>query len=198
MSLIFHRLDRVESTNETAKLPQFQTAPHGTVIIAEEQTGGKGRHGKSFHSPPDQIYMSVILQQADSPELTTIQAAVCVCKAIEALTSKTPKIKWVNDIFINGKKICGILAERNSASPDRVIVGIGINFYGVDFPPELPDAGCLFDFGEELTLTREQLITETATAIIQRPNKQDLIQQYKSRLIQGSNLDEINKQLSQI
>jgi len=189
---MIHSFGIVESTNETAKSTEFQNAPHGTVIIAEEQTAGKGRHGKSFLSPAGQIYMSAILQ-AESPELMTIFAAVCVCESIEDLTDKKPKIKWVNDIFLDNKKICGILSERNSAMPNRVIVGIGINFHGVQFPQDLPNAANLFT--ETPTITKDRLIIEIINKLVSVFNKEEIISQYKSRLIEGSDLIEIDEEI---
>jgi len=197
------RFSNLESTNETAKQPQFLDAEHGTVIIAESQSAGKGRHGKSFYSPAEHgIYMSVILRldspgfsdSSDFSELITMFAAVCVCQAIEALTDKKPQIKWVNDIFISGKKICGILTERRSDSLDRIIVGIGINFY---FPPALPDylpkeiqqtAGALFTGESDITpnITKNQLIDEIVRRIITHPGSAGIVKEYKQRLIAES------------
>jgi len=189
----FHYFDVVESTNELAKQPQFQNAEHGTVIIADSQTAGKGRQGKSFFSPPNQgIYMSVILNSGGiNTELVTVYAGVCVCLAIEALTDKKPQIKWVNDIFVNRKKICGILAENRSDSPNRVIVGIGLNFYneqGEKIFDELQEAGCLFGSvqnRQELpNITKSQLINEIAdrlTAPYSSPK--EIIAEYVQRLI---------------
>jgi len=109
--------DCLASTNVTAKDMALSGARHGTVVIANSQTAGKGRYGRSFFSPPGHgIYMSFIFQKippgrGGAPTLITAYAAVSVCEAIEAATGKTPQIKWVNDIFLDGKKICGILCE---------------------------------------------------------------------------------------
>jgi len=107
--------ESLNSTNEKAK-----TARRG-VHIALEQSSGKGRHGKSFYSPSGGIYMSAVLRNCQLP---TLAAAVVVCNAVESVTGKTCRIKWVNDIFLDGEKICGILTE---AAADSIIVGIGIN-----------------------------------------------------------------------
>lgn len=142
-------LDVTESTNlDAAKI--VKTAPHGTTILADAQTAGRGRLGRSFFAPSGGIYMSVILQlnlAFSDAVLITTAASVAVCKAVEAVSSVRPQIKWVNDILVDGKKVCGISCEAVSAGEtiDAVILGIGINFSAQEFPKELQDtAGVLF------------------------------------------------------
>ncbi len=148
----------LDSTNSEAKRLALGGAQHGTIIVAEEQTAGRGRVGKTFFSPPKTgIYMSFILRpQVDinDSQLVTVYAAVSVCKVVERLTGLCPQIKWVNDIYLNGKKICGILTEAisdfESGSIESIIVGVGINFSTKqdDFPLELRNiAGSLFATG---------------------------------------------------
>lgn len=136
-------LEEVDSTNSYAVRLPADAAAHGTLIAAVRQTAGRGRQGRSFFSPDTGLYMSLILKEDRGrlvPELITPAAAVAVCTALEALYGFEPKIKWVNDIFIQNKKICGILTEliphETGAS---YIVGIGINFSKPEggFPPEL-------------------------------------------------------------
>lgn len=125
----------VDSTNTQAKKLALDKASHGTIILAEEQTAGRGRYGKSFFSPRGAgLYMSVILKPeigASDTQMITVAAAVAVCRAIERLTDKKPQIKWVNDIFLNGKKICGILSEAvtdfESGVIESLVVGIGVD-----------------------------------------------------------------------
>ncbi|NLC68938.1 MAG: biotin--[acetyl-CoA-carboxylase] ligase [Clostridiaceae bacterium] len=143
--IIFYKV--IDSTNTAAKKLALDGARHGTIVIAEEQAAGRGRMGKSFFSPPGTgIYISFILKpkvDIDNAQLITIYAAVTVCTVIERFTRLSPKIKWVNDIFLNGKKICGILTEAagnfESGGIESIIVGIGINFSTrqEDFPPEI-------------------------------------------------------------
>lgn len=150
-----HCYDRLVSTNQTAKEKAADGAPEGTLIIAEQQTGGRGRLGRTFFSPGESgLYFSLLLRPALKPEntlLITTAAAVAVCKALETLSGKQTAIKWVNDIFVGGKKVCGILSEAafsSTAALDHVILGIGINLYPPKsgFPPELADiAGAVFD-----------------------------------------------------
>ncbi|MDO5325200.1 MAG: biotin--[acetyl-CoA-carboxylase] ligase [Clostridia bacterium] len=139
-------LRQTDSTNlrlkEAARAGEI-SAPY--VLAADCQTAGRGRLGRSFLSPPGTgLYMSILFApplDADSGSIT-ILAAVAVCRAIEEMTDLKPKIKWVNDLFVNGKKVCGILAERIG---EGVIVGIGVNVKMPvgGFPPEAGAAGAL-------------------------------------------------------
>jgi len=146
--------DTVTSTNDIIKEQAKKSVPEGAVLISREQTKGKGTKGRSFFSPKGGgIYMSVLLRPQLPPEKTvmiTTAAAVSVCKAIENLTDKSPKIKWVNDILIDGKKVCGILTE---GSPGQyAVLGIGINAFAPEngFPEEIKDiAGAVCDEYEE-------------------------------------------------
>ena len=123
--------------------PPGSGAGHGAVVFARHQTGGRGRLGRTFASPDDSgIYMSIILEPADStPVLITTAAAVAVCRAIERICGQQPQIKWVNDIYLNNKKVCGILAETVSdyktGHITHVILGIGINCKASAIPEEL-------------------------------------------------------------
>ncbi|NCA93189.1 biotin--[acetyl-CoA-carboxylase] ligase, partial [bacterium] len=120
----------VDSTNNYLKKLVSEGAGHMTAVIAEAQTGGRGRQGKSFASPPGGIYMSIYYNFTDMREddlpLVTPTVAVCVAEAIEKTASISVSIKWVNDIYYKNKKICGILTER-SGTERGFIVGIGIN-----------------------------------------------------------------------
>ena len=147
----------VGSTNTVLRALAEQGAPEGTVVIADEQTGGRGRMGRVFYSPAGSgIYLSLLLRpvNADPRQTVTLTAAaaVALCQAIEAVSKKSPQIKWVNDIFLNGRKICGILSEAafglESGAPEYVVVGVGINAYTPEggFPQELAEiAGALWE-----------------------------------------------------
>ena len=197
----------LESTNNTAKT--IPNPEHGTVVMADYQTAGRGRHGRSFFSPPGcGIYMSVILRAGqfwlDNLALMTPMAAVAVCEAIEATTQKSPQIKWVNDIFLNEKKICGILTEtvmntngkagHNSGigytnDISHIVVGIGINFTMPPggFPPEISQtAGALFESSEEVhrKIARNQLVAEIINRLLAPENSmQKIITEYEKRLL---------------
>jgi len=142
-----HWFETIDSTNDQAKAMAAQGAPHGTVLVAEQQTGGRGRMGRSFHSPGDAgIYLSVILRPncpaADLMHLTCA-AGVAACNAVDAVSKFRPGIKWVNDLIANGKKLGGILTEL-SVDPATglvtwAVVGIGINCHASLFPASLQD-----------------------------------------------------------
>lgn len=143
----------IDSTNTRAKELAAQGAPHGTVLIADHQTGGRGRLGRSFHSPGGVgIYLSLILRPNCVPsELMhlTCAAAVAACDAVEAACGIRPGIKWTNDLVWGKRKLAGILTELG-LSPDGTVnyavIGIGINCCQKesDFPPEIREmAGSL-------------------------------------------------------
>lgn len=130
----FRFFDSLESTNKTAKELALSGADEGTVIVANAQTGGRGRLGRSFYSPAGTgLYFSIILRPDFAPNqnlLITPAAAVAVSRAIESVAGINTNIKWVNDIFANGKKVCGILSESvldSSGKTQYIILGIGIN-----------------------------------------------------------------------
>ena len=136
----------MDSTNTLCKALAAQGAPEGTVVIADSQTGGRGRLGRSFSSPAGQgIYFSVILRPECPPtELTHLTAvtAVAMCDAVEKACSLRPKIKWTNDLVVEKKKLCGILTElsiRPDGITDYAVVGVGINCTQKpeDFPEEI-------------------------------------------------------------
>ena len=143
------------STNTYAREKADCGEKEGYVVIAASQTDGKGRKGRSFYSPPGSgLYMSVLLRPtdlaaSDAVKITTI-AAVAVCEAIESLSDDKAEIKWVNDVFSGGKKVCGIFTEAafslESDCIDHAVLGIGVNVSEPEggFPPELKDiVGCV-------------------------------------------------------
>jgi BirA family biotin operon repressor/biotin-[acetyl-CoA-carboxylase] ligase len=188
----------LESTNKTAKELALSGVEHGTIIMADSQTAGKGRYGRSFFSPPGHgIYMSFILRHTPRhwdgiPTLVTSFAAVSVCEAIEATTGKAPQIKWVNDIFLDEKKICGILTEAvtdfESGCVQWIVVGIGVNFTapGTGYPDEIKNtAGSVFSESKP-TVTKNRLAAEIVNRILNFENKCDnktMLSEYKKRLM---------------
>lgn len=167
--------DSVKSTNLEAKSHLLDECKHGSIIIANEQTNGRGRKGRVFYSPKDTgIYMSLILKPdlllIHNPLKLTIATAVAVCNSIDTLCDVDTKIKWVNDIFLNNKKICGILTEANTdfetGSIEDIIIGIGLNFNTLNFPEDFSDiAGSIFS--EKTTpINRNQLIAEIINNIM--------------------------------
>ena len=143
----------VTSTNIIAKEMAAKGAKEGTVIIAREQTQGRGRMGRSFYSPnASGIYFSTILRprlKLEDSLLITTAAAVAVAKAIEQIAQVKAQIKWVNDIFVENKKVCGILTEASlnfeGGGLEYAVVGIGINIDTKNFPEEIKQtAGSVF------------------------------------------------------
>ena len=138
-------LDTVDSTNTYAKQLARDGAPEGTVIIADRQTGGRGRLGRSFHSPSGMgIYLSVILRPGCLPEELmhlTCAAGVAAGDAIANVTNQMPNLKWTNDLVLHKKKLGGILTELSvdpvARKVEWAVVGIGINCCQSDFPEEI-------------------------------------------------------------
>lgn len=128
----------VPSTNALLRERANAGAPEGTVVIAAAQTRGRGRLGRSFYSPADTgLYLSVLLRPdgwspAEAVRVTTM-AAVAACEAIESVSGKEAQIKWVNDVFMEGRKVCGILTEGSFnlelGSLEYIVLGVGINVY---------------------------------------------------------------------
>ncbi len=159
---------QTDSTNALVKA-RASCSDEGLVVIAEKQTSGRGRMGRSFFSPDGTgIYMSLLLKPrikgADAVQITTA-AAVALCRAFERAGAEDAGIKWVNDIFAGGKKVCGILTEGalNPADGtlDYAVLGVGINVYPPSggFPEDIENiAGALF--GEERENLRNFIIGE--------------------------------------
>ena len=150
-------LPTAPSTNALVREKANQGCPEGCIIIACEQTAGRGRYGRQFFSPVDSgVYLSLLLRPtAYSPQQATCltaAAAAAMCQAIEAVTGQQPGIKWVNDIFLHGKKVCGILTEAavglETGALDYMVLGAGVNLYPPvkGFPEEIqPIAGSVLE-----------------------------------------------------
>ncbi len=140
-----HCYSHLVSTNTTAKELAKNGAPEGTVVVADHQTGGRGRKGRSFYSPAGSgLYMTLILRPSFPAEWAgrlTSCAAVAISRAIEQLADIRVGIKWVNDLFAGGKKICGILSEAafdlESGALAYAVVGFGVNVLAAEMPPEI-------------------------------------------------------------
>ena len=187
----------LESTNKTAKEKAVAGAEHGTVIISDCQTMGRGRYSRNFFSPPGGgLYMSMILRPKEwpfeNPTAVTAFAAVAVCRAIESISNKTPKIKWVNDVFLDGKKVCGILTEAvtdfESGSLDWIVLGIGINVYirTEEFPADLQSLATSIYPDQKRPGVRNQLSAEMINRILGFdvvPSESEIFEEYKNRLV---------------
>lgn len=164
------------STNQNCKLWAANHGKEGSLFVANEQTAGRGRRGRDFVSMQgNAIYMSLLLKpkiNASDAVFMTTAASVAVYRAILKVTGKQTKIKWVNDLFYENKKVCGILTEAvtdcESGMIDSIIIGIGINFnIAKDMVPEnLKEiAGALYD-GDSKGTSRNELIGEVVNQLM--------------------------------
>lgn len=163
----------LDSTNNLAKKLIQQGKSNAFLVTCDEQTNGRGRQGKSFYSPKNTgIYMSYVFHpKKDFSDVVslTCAAGVAVCRAIEEISDLRPEIKWVNDIYLDGKKICGILCEAVSDIENNtinsVIIGIGVNISTIEFPDYVENAACLgrdikrADLIAEITAQLEEIIS---------------------------------------
>lgn len=161
-----HIHENIDSTNIEAKRLLKAGFTGKVLIIAEEQSAGRGRLGRSFYSPHSTgIYMSLVLQTKDT-ELLTICAASAVYCGIERIAGVKAGIKWVNDLYLKGKKICGILCEGIAGSEGLLgsIIGIGINCSTEHFPKDIEKlAGSI---GKGIAFKREELIAEIINSFL--------------------------------
>ncbi len=141
--------DELDSTNEFAKSLAREGALEGTIVIADTQTSGKGRLGRTWVSPPKTgIWLSLILRPEIKPQHAgqlTLLSGLCMCEAIHNITGMNSYIKWPNDVVVNGKKVCGILTEMNAEIErvNHVVLGIGVNVNQNEFNEDLPYATSL-------------------------------------------------------
>lgn len=161
----------IDSTNTALRKIAMENGKEGMIYAASEQTKGKGRRGRDFYSPENSgIYFSLLLRpqgyDMEKASSVTTMAAAAVSLAMDHVFNVNSKIKWVNDIFVDNKKVCGILTEANydleSHSMDFAVLGIGINIYSPDnsFPKELREiAGFLSK--EKITEGKNRLLAET-------------------------------------
>ena len=184
----------ITSTNTVLKALAAEGAPAGLALIAGEQTEGRGRMGRSFYSPADSgLYLSLLLRpNVSAVEATrlTACAAVAVAETIEELSGRPAQIKWVNDIFVDGRKVCGILTEASvdceNGMMHYVIIGLGVNTHvpAGDFPEELRGiAGAAFDADNipELRCRLAAGILDRLAEYTENPGAPRVFEGYKSR-----------------
>ena len=187
-------LENVDSTNNYLKKLAENGERENTVVIAECQSSGKGRLGRNFFSPKSGLYLSILLRPAFSAEKSlfiTAAAAVAVSDAIEEISGKKTGIKWVNDVFIGNKKVCGILTEAavdfETGGLYYAIPGIGVNIYhpADGFPPEIRDiAGAVFDTEPDEKDLKQKLaaaIINNFFDIYNNIESSDFMQKYKQK-----------------
>ena len=183
--------DTLESSNRTAKLLALDGAPHGTLVLTAHQSAGRGRLGRRFESPAGKgVYCSVLLRPempAASAQTATIRAAVAVCRAVQALCGLELAIKWVNDLYYQGKKVCGILTEAGtdleSGPLEWLVVGIGLNrtSTAADGPPALAaKAGSLYP-GGPAPVSRAALAGAIARELLALCAGGECLEEYRAR-----------------
>ena len=183
--------DTLESSNRTAKLLALDGAPHGTLVLTAHQSAGRGRLGRCFESPAGKgVYLSVLLRPAlpaVEAQAVTIGAAVAVCRAVQAACGLELGIKWVNDLYYQGKKVCGILTEAGtdleSGRLEWLVVGIGLNLTSTaaDWPPALAQtAGSLYP-GGPAPVSRAALAGAIARELLALCPGFDCLDQYRAR-----------------
>ena len=172
---VVHFFENIDSTNVRAKLEANQGAEHGTLIVADMQTAGRGRRGREWSSPSGKnLYFTLILKPDFSPEKASMLTLVMVMAVAEALdknighleTGEGFGIKWPNDLVINGKKICGILTEMavEQGHIDYVIIGVGINVQKQEFAPELVDKATSIEAECGQEISKSQLLADIMLA----------------------------------
>ena len=179
-----YAFNRIDSTNNEAVRRIKQGIRLPALFIAKSQTAGKGTRGRSFYSSGGGLYMSLALKTDDIRiQKLTILAAVATAQSVEKLSGKKVDIKWVNDIYLGGKKLCGILCERvQNETNDKtlgVVIGIGVNLTVEKFPEEIKDI--VVNLGN---INRNRLAREITKRIISLlSSNEDFMEYYKSKSI---------------
>lgn len=182
----------IDSTNKYAK-NNISSLENKTIIIANSQDNGKGRKNRDFYSPKnDGIYMTLIFKDDFNESIIKMTAltSLAIVKAIKTLYDIDLSIKWINDIFYNRKKLCGILCEAtvemNTRKFDSILIGIGINVYNSDIPEELKDIitslKLIKDIEYDKNIIVLQIIDEILN-IMSNVNDSTLLEQYKASSI---------------
>ncbi len=183
----------ITSTNQRMKqLAVEKKLPHGSVVIAQSQSEGKGRKGRKFYSPKDSgLYLSILLYPKKTTQESleiTAAVAVAVCKAVENCCDVSLGIKWVNDLYLGCKKVCGILTEAvtdfETGDIEFVVVGIGLNLYEPigGFPKDLEEkAGAILPFGHKVN--KNKLVGKMVNQILEETMKVGIDREYVDRNI---------------
>ncbi len=187
--------DTLDSTNNRAKQLALENASHGTTVIAMQQTAGKGRLGRSFFSPREGIYLSIIIKPTfdlSKSVLVTAAASVAVAQAIESVCGRQAQIKWVNDVYLDGKKICGILTEGitdfETGHIESLVIGIGVNTSVKDFPDELRDTVGAVDGEYSRAALAAEIISRTLK-FAENIESREFIREYRDRsMVIGKNV----------
>lgn len=188
-------LESTDSTNAYAKKLADGGAGEGTVVLALSQSSGRGRRNRAFFSPYGGVYMSVVLRPSLPPErvtLITVAAAVAAAKTVDMFSGKRSGIKWVNDIFIASRKVCGILTEgafvSETGALDYAVVGIGANLCGNidELPCEIKDTAGFITSSSFTSLLYSQFVAALLKEffeIYKNIESKSFIKEYRDRCI---------------
>lgn len=185
MDYIRYHFEEIQSTNDFAK-EKAKTEENNFIVTAAFQSNGRGRKGRSFFSPKGSgLYLSIGVKLDISPDKITnitTYTAVCVAKALENLTGLKVDIKWVNDLYVNGKKLCGILTEGifKDSKLDFAIIGIGINILKTSFPEELQSIATSIETECNKKLAQDAVIDEILKCL-GNFEMNDYMEEYKRR-----------------
>lgn len=178
--------DETDSTNTRAKV-YAQDGGDEAVFIADRQTAGRGRRGRSFNSESGGLYISFLTRPKESARdavLITVRAAVALCRVIEKNCALTPKIKWVNDVVVNDKKLAGILTEGvfdNNGSFLYAICGVGLNLYDRSFPEEISEIATTIETLTGKRVCREKIAADLTEEFFKEQKTEDVIKEYVAR-----------------
>lgn len=184
-------LEEIDSTNNYLKKLGSQGEKENTLVIAESQTGGRGRMGRTFYSPNGTgVYFSLLLHPkilAEKALNLTVMAAVSVAETVMKYNSNDVKIKWVNDVYIDGKKVCGILTEGainpTTKKLDYAVVGIGINVIAPEnnFPEDIKNIATAIFPGKTQNYIKEKIVAEVTNRFFDmyKGKDTDFVKRYK-------------------
>lgn len=198
----------LDSTNNEARKLGEANASEGALVVCDTQTGGRGRLGRPWVSlPKGGIWMSILLRPDIYPQQApkiTLVAGLSVCKAINKVSGADTKIKWPNDILLNGKKLCGILTEMNAEMEkvNYVVTGIGINVNIESFPDEIKDVATSLIIENGQAFKRKEIIKEVLLEFeknyfkyIIHNNFSEFVEEYKKNCITlGKNVKVLGKE----
>jgi BirA family biotin operon repressor/biotin-[acetyl-CoA-carboxylase] ligase len=191
--------DTIDSTNTKAKELAEQGYPSGTLVVSDQQIAGKGRRGRSWESPLGcGIFMTLMLKPDINPNnasMLTLVAALATAEAITDVTGADARIKWPNDIVIDGRKICGILTEMSAQFDyiSHIVIGIGINVHNEQFPEEIRDTAGSLLLACGRRFHRAELIArflerfeEDYAVFLRTENLEGLMKEYNALLVNAN------------
>jgi BirA family biotin operon repressor/biotin-[acetyl-CoA-carboxylase] ligase len=173
-----HWLSTTTSTNDVAGHLAERGAEEGTIVVADAQTAGRGRLGRTWFSPPGAgLYVSIVLRptgvlpaRSSPASLLTLASGVAIAEGVRASTGLPAEIKWPNDVLIGRRKLAGILAEATAQSGElqHVIVGFGVNLLQSAFPPELANRATSIEAETSRSVDRAQVFAQILLAFSAR------------------------------